>query len=140
VGGGPTPAPAHPRAPGVPQDPAEEAAKLEDADVLVRGRSRATGGEAFRVVEVFAKVDTDDAKRAEILRKARPEAEGIPVAAGPEIHPLAAWAARGPGGLVAHRRPPLRPPRNPARIINVGRLGSRPMIQASPPCEEEATR
>jgi DNA repair exonuclease SbcCD ATPase subunit len=79
----------------------EEAAELEDADVLVQGRSRATGGEAFRVVEVSAKVDTDDVeravKRAEILRKARPEAEVIPVAAGPEIHPLAARAARDQG-------------------------------------------
>jgi len=75
----------------------EEAAELEDADVLVQGRSRATGGEAFRVVEVSAKVDTDDVERAEILRKARPEAEVIPVAAGPEIHPLAARAARDQG-------------------------------------------
>jgi len=79
----------------------EEAAELEDADVLVQGRSRATGGEAFLVVEVSAKVDTDDVeravKRAEILRKARPEAEVIPVAAGPEIHPLAARAARDRG-------------------------------------------
>jgi chromosome segregation ATPase len=78
-----------------------EAAELEDADVLVQGRSRATGGEAFRVVEVSAKVDTDDVERAveraEILRKARPEAEVIPVAAGPEIHPLAARAARDQG-------------------------------------------
>jgi DNA repair exonuclease SbcCD ATPase subunit len=78
-----------------------EAAELEDADVLVQGRSRATGGEAFRVVEVSAKVNTDDVeravKRAEILRKARPEAEVIPVAAGPEIHPLAARAARDQG-------------------------------------------
>ncbi len=79
----------------------EEAAELEDADVLVQGRSRATGGEAFLVVEVSAKVDTDDVERAveraEILRKARPEAEVIPVAAGPEIHPLAARAARDQG-------------------------------------------
>jgi DNA repair exonuclease SbcCD ATPase subunit len=79
----------------------EEAAELEDADVLVHGRSRATGGEAFLVVEVSAKVDTDDVERAveraEILRKARPEAEVIPVAAGPEIHPLAARAARDQG-------------------------------------------
>jgi hypothetical protein len=79
----------------------EEAAELEDADVLVQGRSRATGGEAFLVVEVSAKVNTDDVeravKRAEILRKARPEAEVIPVAAGPEIHPLAARAARDRG-------------------------------------------
>jgi chromosome segregation ATPase len=79
----------------------EEAAELEDADVLVQGRSRATGGEAFLVVEVSAKVNTDDVeravKRAEILRKARPEAEVIPVAAGPEIHPLAARAARDQG-------------------------------------------
>ncbi|WP_448605266.1 hypothetical protein, partial [Thermoflexus hugenholtzii] len=79
----------------------EEAAELEDADVLVRGRSRATGGEAFLVVEVSAKVDTDDVERAveraEILRKARPEAEVIPVAAGPEIHSLAARAARDQG-------------------------------------------
>ena len=79
----------------------EEAAELEDADVLVRGRSRATGGEAFLVVEVSAKVDTDDVERAveraEILRKARPEAEVIAVAAGPEIHPLAARAARDQG-------------------------------------------
>jgi DNA repair exonuclease SbcCD ATPase subunit len=79
----------------------EEAAELEDADVLVQGRSRATGGEAFRVMEVSAKVDTDDVERAveraEILRKARPEAEVIPVAAGPEIHPLAARAARDQG-------------------------------------------
>jgi DNA repair exonuclease SbcCD ATPase subunit len=79
----------------------EEAAELEDADVLVQGRSRTTGGEAFRVVEVSAKVDTDDVERAveraEILRKARPEAEVIPVAAGPEIHPLAARAARDQG-------------------------------------------
>jgi chromosome segregation ATPase len=79
----------------------EEAAELEDADVLVQGRSRATGGEAFRVVEVSAKVNTDDVERAveraEILRKARPEAEVIPVAAGPEIHPLAARAARDQG-------------------------------------------
>jgi chromosome segregation ATPase len=79
----------------------EEAAELEDADVLVQGRSRTTGGEAFLVVEVSAKVNTDDVeravKRAEILRKARPEAEVIPVAAGPEIHPLAARAARGRG-------------------------------------------
>jgi chromosome segregation ATPase len=78
-----------------------EAAELEDADVLVQGRSRATGGEAFRVVEVSTKVNTDDVeravKRAEILRKARPEAEVIPVAAGPEIHPLAARAARDQG-------------------------------------------
>jgi predicted nucleic acid-binding Zn-ribbon protein len=79
----------------------EEAAELEDADVLVQGRSRATGGEAFLVVEVSAKVNTDDVERAveraEILRKARPEAEVIPVAAGPEIHPLAARAARDRG-------------------------------------------
>ena len=79
----------------------EEAAELEDADVLVRGRSRATGGEAFLVVEVSAKVDTDDVERAveraEILRKAWPEAEVIAVAAGPEIHPLAARAARDQG-------------------------------------------
>jgi len=79
----------------------EEAAELEDADVLVQGRSRATGGEAFLVVEVSAKVNTDDVERAveraEILRKARPEAEVIPVAAGPEIHPLAARAARDQG-------------------------------------------
>jgi hypothetical protein len=79
----------------------EEAAELEDADVLVQGRSRTTGGEAFLVVEVSAKVNTDDVeravKRAEILRKARPEAEVIPVAAGPEIHPLAARAARDRG-------------------------------------------
>ena len=79
----------------------EEAAELEDADVLVQGRSRATGGEAFLVMEVSAKVDTDDVERAveraEILRKARPEAEVIPVAAGPEIHPLAARAARDQG-------------------------------------------
>ncbi|SNB71909.1 hypothetical protein SAMN02746019_00015260, partial [Thermoflexus hugenholtzii JAD2] len=80
---------------------AEEAAELDESDVLVRGRSRATGGEAFLVVEVSAKVDTDDVERAveraEILRKARPEAEVIPVAAGPEIHPLAARAARDQG-------------------------------------------
>ena len=80
---------------------AEEAAELDESDVLVRGRSRATGGEAFLVVEVSAKVDTDDVERAveraEILRKARPEAEVIPVAAGPEIHPLAARAARDHG-------------------------------------------
>jgi len=79
----------------------EEAAELEDADVLVQGRSRTTGGEDFLVVEVSAKVNTDDVeravKRAEILRKARPEAEVIPVAAGPEIHPLAARAARDQG-------------------------------------------
>jgi hypothetical protein len=53
------------------------------------------------VVEVSAKVNTDDVERAveraEILRKARPEAEVIPVAAGPEIHPLAARAARDQG-------------------------------------------
>ncbi len=80
---------------------AEEAAELDESDVLVRGRSRATGGEAFLVVEVSAKVDTDDVERAveraEILRKARPEAEVIAVAAGPEIHPLAARAARDQG-------------------------------------------
>ncbi len=80
---------------------AEEAAELDESDVLVRGRSRATGGEAFLVVEVSAKVDTDDVERAveraEIVRKARPEAEVIPVAAGPEIHPLAARAARDQG-------------------------------------------
>ncbi|MBO9360783.1 MAG: hypothetical protein J7452_01120 [Thermoflexus sp.] len=79
----------------------EEAAELEDTDVLVRGHSRATGGEAFLVVEVSAKVNTDDVeravKRAEILRKARPEAEVIRVAAGPRIHPLAAQAARDQG-------------------------------------------
>jgi len=79
----------------------EEAAELDDTDVLVQGRSRATGGEAFLVVEVSATVDTNDiervVERAGILRKARPEAEVIPVAAGPRIHPLAARAARDQG-------------------------------------------
>jgi chromosome segregation ATPase len=91
----------------------EEAAELEDADVLVQGRSRATGGEAFRVVEVSAKVDTDDVERAveraEILRKARPEAEVIPVAAGPEIHPLAARAARDQGSGGSPTAAPTHP-------------------------------
>ncbi len=79
----------------------EEAAELEEADVLVRGRSRATGGEVFLVVEVSATVDTDDVERAveraEMLRRAEPGAEVIPVVAGPAIHPRAAQAARAQG-------------------------------------------
>ena len=79
----------------------EEAAELEEADVLVRGRSRATGGEVFLVVEVSATVDTDDVERAveraEILRRAEPGAEVIPVVAGPAIHPQAIQAARALG-------------------------------------------
>lgn len=79
----------------------EEAAELEEADVLVRGRSRATGGEVFLVVEVSATVDTDDVERAveraEILRRAEPGAEVIPMVAGPAIHPQAIQAARALG-------------------------------------------
>ncbi len=79
----------------------EEAAELEEADVLVRGRSRATGGEVFLVVEVSATVDTDDVERAveraEMLRRAEPGVEVIPVVAGPAIHPQAAQAARAQG-------------------------------------------
>ncbi len=79
----------------------EEAAELEEADVLVRGRSRATGGEVFLVVEVSATVDTDDVERAveraEMLRRAEPGVEVIPVVAGPAIHPRAAQAARDQG-------------------------------------------
>ncbi len=117
----------------------EEAAELDESDVLVRGRSRATGGEAFLVVEVSAKVDTGDVERAEILRKARPEAEGIPVAAGPEIHLLAARAAQDQGVWWLTDGRPYAPQKS-RRNHSDRTLRRRPMILASPLCEKEATR
>ncbi|MFN3929444.1 MAG: hypothetical protein ACK4OK_07410, partial [Thermoflexus sp.] len=80
---------------------AEEAAELEAADVIVRGRRREGEGEAYLVVEVSTTVHTRDvaraARRAAALRKALPEAEVRAVVAGPKIHPQARTAAEDQG-------------------------------------------
>ncbi|MCS7349903.1 MAG: hypothetical protein RMM10_00075 [Anaerolineae bacterium] len=79
----------------------EEADSLEVADIIVRGRQREGEGEAYLVVEVSATIDTNDVKRAaeraEALQKALPQAEVRAVVAGPEMHGLAARAARTRG-------------------------------------------
>ncbi len=79
----------------------EEADQLEVADVIVRGRRLDGEGEAYLVVEASVTIDTYDvqraAERAKALQKALPEAEVRAVVAGPEIHPLAARAARDRG-------------------------------------------
>ncbi len=79
----------------------EEGDQLEAADIIVRGRRREGEGEAYAVVQVALVVQPEDVERAAVraaaLRKALPEAEVLAVVAGPEIHPMAAAAARQRG-------------------------------------------
>ncbi|WP_376792499.1 hypothetical protein [Thermoflexus sp.] len=75
----------------------EEAKDLGDVDVVVRGRSWTREGEAYLVVEISATVDREDVeravRRAGILRKVAPEAEGVAVVGGagdpPGVAPMA---------------------------------------------------